>query len=75
MSAPAWPMGAYGSIQENDELTIVLPGFNINYGFWHGKFFNVIAVVPNHESYDKLKGGVPQVRGRPGLRQAREFYT
>ncbi|HQG30617.1 MAG TPA: hypothetical protein PLA83_01705 [Deltaproteobacteria bacterium] len=72
---------AYGGIRfytrKNDELTIGPARVQyINYGFWHGKFFNVIAVVPNHESYDKLKKAVFRKYGEgQELRQAREFYT
>ncbi len=72
---------AYGGIRfytrKNEELTIGSARIQyVNYGFWHGKLFNVIAVVPNHDGFNELKKAVFRMYGEGrNLGQAREFYT
>lgn len=72
---------AYGGIRfytrNNDELKIDSVRVRyINYGFWHDKFFNVVAVVPTHDNFNELKGMLFQKFGQgQELRKASEFYT
>jgi len=72
---------AYGGIRfytrKNEDLTIGSARVQyINYGFWHGKFFNVIAVVPDHDKYIELKKVIFRKFGEgEELKPAREFYT
>jgi hypothetical protein len=72
---------AYGGIRfytrKNDDLKIGTVRVQyINYGFWHDRFFTVIAVVPNHNNYDALKEVMFQRFGEgQELKQTSEFYT
>jgi hypothetical protein len=72
---------AYGGIRfyirKNEELKIGPAKVQyINYGFWRDKFFNVVAVVPNHGSYNELKEVIFQKFGEgQELKQAGDFYT